>query len=294
MGKVKLSHAKIELLSILADRDPDKTIHVEGEGQVNGYLFETLQRRFRPAAGGLLNALAALGSAGFVSTCNVDSSPWRALPGPRAKKYSYLTPLGWEAWRNPVDHIAEQLAPDDYDRRYEPKGMWLRQIEALSPLKDCEPVPDTSTLDTRLADAIAIYDAKVAADRASMARWEKAQDVLSNMLLSRWALVSSDPKSTDDFSLGYVFGCCDLLMEVFRLERSAPEALATRVIVFGGVFGFERGAQYLRRCLDEFSANAELRRGATMGEEDALELLAHGECPNHWIKHVLGFPDAAS
>ncbi len=142
-------------------------------------------------------------------------------------------------------------------------------------------------LDPELATAIAFYDNKAATDRASLERWEKAQDAIRSLLSWRWELVSSSRLATDDFSLGYVVGCADTVMEIFRLDREAPEAIASHFVVFAGLFGTENGARYLTRVLR--SRSSEMERGAKLGGEDALEFAAHGKCEEHWLKHVHGF-----
>ena len=136
MSKTKISIGQSELLRVLGENRPDMVLHVSdpewGSGQVECYRWETMEARYRaPAA--LSDQVAALVKTGFLKFVRFDPPLLRRLFGARSQDVGYLTPLGWKAHRSPIEHLAEPLERDDYDRRYEPKGMWLRQIEGLPP-----------------------------------------------------------------------------------------------------------------------------------------------------------------
>lgn len=138
MTKQKLHIGRFELLRVLDDGQPDVSVHVFdpdwGSGYINGYRWETLAERTL-ATSDVGTDIAGLVKRGWMKFVTVRPKLFARMLGASAIDYGYLTPLGAEAIRNPELQL-EPLQRDDYDRRYEPKGMWLRQIEGLPPLSD--------------------------------------------------------------------------------------------------------------------------------------------------------------
>lgn len=139
MARAKFSILELELLRVLRDGDPDSHLHVNDEefiGEpVDGYLWETLAARVR-TQGDIGDGVVRLVKDGMLRFVNVAPSLIQWLFGKRATKYGYLTILGREAAASPATYLGKPMDRDDYDKRYEPKGMWLRQISGLPPRTD--------------------------------------------------------------------------------------------------------------------------------------------------------------
>ena len=138
MVRKKLNVGQAELLRVLSDGEPDTTVHIHdpdwGDGYVEGYRWETLASR-TGATSDVGTDVAALVKKGWMKFVTVRPSLLARLGGARTADYGYLTPLGVQAAGNPT-MLLEDLERDDYDRRYEPKGMWLRQIQGLPTRED--------------------------------------------------------------------------------------------------------------------------------------------------------------
>lgn len=138
MAKQKIVVGQFEIARILADGEPDIVVSFDDPdwefGPVAGYLWETLEQRIKEP-GDISSHISALVRRRLIKFLTVRPRWYQRLVGKRARDYCYLTPLGREAARNPSS-LLEARERDDYDRRYEPRGMWLRQFEGLPPNSD--------------------------------------------------------------------------------------------------------------------------------------------------------------
>lgn len=138
MDRSKISSGQIDLVRILSEGVPDIVFHVPdpemGDGYVAGYMWGTCKARWRLPSP-IAEAIADLDRKEMLKVVSLRPNLLNRLVGAKTKEYLYLTPLGQEAATN-ISMLFEPMERDDYDRRYEPKGMWLRQILGLPPKTD--------------------------------------------------------------------------------------------------------------------------------------------------------------
>ena len=139
MTKVKYNLIEMELLRVLRDGSPDASFYINDEEWtaelVDAYLWETLSFRVRVQSD-ISCSVTNLVKKGLLRFVTRRPSWFQRLLGRRSASYGYLTQLGREAVAFPATYIGVPLQRDDFDHRYEPKGMWLRQIEGMSPRSD--------------------------------------------------------------------------------------------------------------------------------------------------------------
>jgi hypothetical protein len=96
--------------------------------------------------------------------------------------------------------------------------------------------------------------------------------------------------ATDDFSLGYVFGFVDGLLQRAKIDQNDPAAVVASTMVFENVFGIDAGPKYFWRCVQcQGPEHAEMFRGIRTGGEKAFDFMTRdsGGYPMGWAYHVL-------
>jgi hypothetical protein len=98
------------------------------------------------------------------------------------------------------------------------------------------------------------------------------------------------PKAVDDFSLGYVFGFVDSMLQRAGFHQDDPSSFVAVTIVFENIFGSEVGSEYFWSCAKrQGPQHPEVFRGACTGGQEAWDFLTHGAArsPMGWTSHVL-------
>jgi hypothetical protein len=100
----------------------------------------------------------------------------------------------------------------------------------------------------------------------------------------------SPPKAVDDFSLGYVFGFVDVMLQRAGFHQDDPNSFVATTMVFENVFGSGLGSTYFWSCAERQGPHhREVFRGARAGGQEAWDFLTQGtaKSPMGWPSHVL-------
>jgi hypothetical protein len=98
----------------------------------------------------------------------------------------------------------------------------------------------------------------------------------------------------DDFSIGYVFGYCDSILQTKSISTKDMKAWAIITIVFNELFGMDEGAALFRRCLDfQENQSSDVYKGIMSGGEDFNLFLKNGASgeakpPSGWYLYHSG------